>query len=60
AATSTGGGYRLVASDGGVFAFGDASFAGSTGAIRLNQPMVATAAAPLLTPAVTAPSPTSG
>jgi hypothetical protein len=29
-----------VASDGGVFAFGDAGFYGSTGAIRLNRPIV--------------------
>jgi hypothetical protein len=40
-ATPTGGGYWLVASDGGIFAFGDAKFAGSTGAIHLNQPIVA-------------------
>ena len=33
-------GYRLVAADGGVFAFGDAAFYGSTGNIRLNQPIV--------------------
>jgi hypothetical protein len=31
-ATSDGGGFWLVASDGGVFAFGDASFSGSNGA----------------------------
>jgi hypothetical protein len=29
-----------VASDGGIFSFGDAAFSGSTGAIRLNQPIV--------------------
>jgi len=34
------GGYWLVASDGGVFSFGDAQFYGSTGNIRLNQPIV--------------------
>ena len=39
-ATPAGGGYWLVASDGGIFAFGDAAFFGSTGDIRLNQPMV--------------------
>jgi hypothetical protein len=39
-------GYRLVASDGGVFAFGDAGFYGSTGSLRLNQPMVGTASTP--------------
>ena len=33
-------GYWLVASDGGIFAFGDAKFYGSTGSLRLNQPMV--------------------
>ena len=42
---SVGSGYRLVASDGGVFAF-NASFQGSTGKIRLNQPIVGTAADP--------------
>jgi hypothetical protein len=39
-------GYWLTASDGGVFAFGDAQFFGSTGAIRLNQPVVGMAATP--------------
>jgi subtilase family serine protease len=33
-------GYWLVASDGGIFAFGQAGFHGSTGAITLNQPVV--------------------
>ncbi|HVM02494.1 MAG TPA: superoxide dismutase family protein, partial [Acidimicrobiales bacterium] len=37
----TGEGYWLVASDGGVFAFGDAEFSGSTGALTLRSPMVA-------------------
>ncbi len=37
AATPSGNGYWLVASDGGIFAFGDARFSGSTGAIKLNQ-----------------------
>jgi len=32
--------YWLVASDGGIFAFGGAPFYGSTGAIRLNKPIV--------------------
>jgi hypothetical protein len=36
----------MAASDGGVFAFGDAAFFGSTGAIRLNKPVVAMAATP--------------
>ncbi len=46
AATPTGHGYWLVASDGGVFSFGDATFYGSTGAIHLNQPVVGMAATP--------------
>jgi hypothetical protein len=29
----------MVASDGGVFTFGDATFHGSTGNLRLNQPV---------------------
>ena len=33
-------GYWMVASDGGVFAFGDAKYYGSMGGIRLNQPIV--------------------
>ncbi len=39
-------GYWLLGSDGGVFAFGAARFHGSTGAIRLNQPIVSMAATP--------------
>ena len=39
-------GYRFVAADGGIFAFGDAPFAGSTGNLRLNQPIVGMAATP--------------
>jgi hypothetical protein len=46
AATPDGGGYWLVASDGGVFAFGDARFEGSTGGTPLNQPIVGMAATP--------------
>ena len=46
AATPNGGGYWLVASDGGIFAFGDAAFHGSTGGIHLNQPIVGMAATP--------------
>ncbi len=34
------GGYFLVASDGGVFAYGTARFAGSMGAVRLTRPVV--------------------
>ncbi len=33
-------GYYLVAGDGGVFTYGDAKFFGSTGAMKLNQPVV--------------------
>jgi hypothetical protein len=46
AATTTGNGYWLVASDGGIFAFGDANFFGSTGGIDLDQPIVGMAATP--------------
>ncbi|MEO6121768.1 MAG: hypothetical protein ABIW46_06990, partial [Acidimicrobiales bacterium] len=46
ASTPGGNGYWLVASDGGIFAFGDAVFRGSTGATRLNQPIVGMAATP--------------
>jgi len=44
AASGTDGGYWLFARDGGVFAFGDAAFHGGTGAISLNQPIVAAVA----------------
>jgi len=37
-------GYWMVAQDGGVFSFGAAPFYGSTGDIRLNQPVVGAAA----------------
>ena len=40
AATADGKGYWLVASDGGIFAYGDAAFYGSTGAMTLNKPIV--------------------
>ena len=46
AATPTGHGYWLVASDGGIFTFGDAGFFGSTGNVRLNKPIVGMAATP--------------
>jgi hypothetical protein len=40
-ARSLGGpGYWLVASDGGIFAYGDAGFYGSTGGMNLNRPVV--------------------
>ena len=38
--------YWLVASDGGVFAFGGAGFYGSTGNLRLNKPIVGMASTP--------------
>ena len=41
-----GAGYWFVASDGGVFSFGDAKFHGGTGAITLNKPMVGMAPTP--------------
>ena len=36
-------GYWMVATDGGIFAFGNAGFLGSTGDLRLNSPIVAMA-----------------
>ena len=39
-------GYRFVASDGGIFDFGDAGFLGSTGNLALNQPIVGMATTP--------------
>ena len=39
-------GYRLVARDGGIFAFGGAGFFGSTGGMKLAKPMVGMAATP--------------
>jgi Tol biopolymer transport system component len=39
-------GYWFVAADGGIFSFGDASFAGSTGDKKLNQPIVGMASSP--------------
>ena len=41
APTPTGHGYWLVAADGGIFAFGDAAFAGSMGGSPLASPVVA-------------------
>jgi hypothetical protein len=46
AATADGGGYWLVAKDGGIFTFGDATYRGSTGAIALHAPIVGMAADP--------------
>jgi len=45
ASTPDGKGYWLVASDGGVFSFGDASFYGSMGGKPLNKPVVGMAVA---------------
>jgi hypothetical protein len=39
-------GYWLMASDGGIFSYGDAAFYGSTGAIKLNKPIVGMASTP--------------
>src|SRR5436190_10813575 len=46
AATPTGQGYWMVASDGGIFSFGDAKFYGSMGDKHLNKPIVGMAATP--------------
>jgi subtilisin family serine protease len=46
AQTPAGLGYWLVASDGGIFSFGDASFYGSTGNLVLNKPIVGMASTP--------------
>ena len=46
AQTADGGGYWMVASDGGIFAFGDAKFYGSMGGQPLNKPIVGMAATP--------------
>ncbi|MEA3076499.1 MAG: hypothetical protein QOF60_1407 [Actinomycetota bacterium] len=39
-------GYWLAASDGGIFAFGDAGYFGSTGAVQLNKPIVGMTSTP--------------
>ena len=46
ASTPSGKGYWLVASDGGIFTFGDATFYGSTGGLHLNKPIVGMASTP--------------
>jgi hypothetical protein len=46
AATADGNGYWLVASDGGIFSFGDAAFYGSMGGTRLNKPVDGMTATP--------------
>ena len=45
-AAPDGKGYWFVASDGGIFSFGDAPFDGSTGNLHLNQPVVGMTATP--------------
>ena len=45
-ATPSGHGYWLVASDGGIFPFGDANGYGSAGAVHLNKPIVGIEATP--------------
>jgi hypothetical protein len=46
ASTASGAGAWMAGVDGGVFTFGDAGFYGSTGGIRLNQPVVGMAPTP--------------
>ena len=46
ATTPDGNGYWLVAADGGIFAFGDAGFHGSTGSLSLVEPIVGAEASP--------------
>jgi uncharacterized protein YkwD len=46
AATPTGKGYWLAASDGGIFSYGDAMYHGGEGGVRLNKPIVGIAATP--------------
>ncbi len=46
ASTVDGGGYWLVAADGGVFSFGDAAFLGSAADLALHEPIVGIAADP--------------
>jgi 3D (Asp-Asp-Asp) domain-containing protein len=46
APTPSGHGYWLVASDGGIFAYGDAAYLGSTGDQKLNKPIVGMAPTP--------------
>jgi beta-glucanase (GH16 family) len=43
---SSASGYRLVASDGGIFSYGDAGFYGSAGSLNLNKPIVGLASTP--------------
>ena len=45
-ATADGNGYWFVASDGGIFNYGDAAFFGSAGSLTLAQPVVGMGVAP--------------
>ena len=49
-----------MASDGGVFSYGDAAFHGSTGSLKLNQPVVGMAATPYVPGAGGAPASPAG
>jgi hypothetical protein len=44
--TPSGSGYWMMGQDGGIFAYGDANFYGSTGGMKLNEPAVGMAATP--------------
>ena len=46
ASSPTGAGYWLVASDGGIFNYGDAGFYGSSGSLKLNKPVVGIESSP--------------
>ena len=46
AATPDGGGYSLVASDGGIFSYGDTVFVGSASGLPLAKPIVGVTANP--------------
>ena len=59
-ATQDQGGYWLVGSDGGVFNYGDASFFGSTGSLKLNAPVVGMASTPYSPGAGGAPASPAG
>ncbi len=48
AGSPSGKGYWLVASDGGIFNYGDAGFYGSAGSLALNKPVVGMAAGSIL------------
>ena len=60
AATQDGGGYYLVAADGGIFGFGDAPFRGSMGGAHLSEPVVEMATTPRAGTATGLSRPTAG